>query len=123
MFGRMVIASTAFLVISFATAFGAGPFDGNWQGTSTVPGDSYGCHDQNVTMTVANGAVTGLLMRERSSNQLPITGTVAADGAFNGEIVGQTGTMALRGKFAANSFDGGFKFRNCQYRVTLQKAS
>lgn len=121
MTGRSFLAAAATVLLTTGTALAAGPFDGSWQGSGSGEG-GVACHDQNFTMSVANGAVTGLLLRERTSNQIPIQGTVADDGSFAGEIVGATGRLPMRGKFAGNSFTGGYKFRDCTYHITLQKS-
>jgi len=113
-----VFLSAGFLWAGGALA--AGPFDGNWQGSGSGEG-GIACHDQNFTMPVRTGSVSGLLLGGRTSNQIPIQGSVAADGAFAGEIVGQTGKLPIHGKFAGGAFTGGYKFRDCEYHITMHK--
>ena len=118
---RSGIALAVIAVLLTAVAQAAGPFDGNWKGTGGA--DGVGCHDQDFTMTVTNGSVTGVLARQRTSNTYPIEGTVGADGGFAGAIVGQSGKLPLRGRFTGNGFTGGYKYKDCDYHITLQKAS
>lgn len=115
------VALVAFLVLAVGAARAAGPFDGDWKGSGSA--DGIGCHDNDFTLTVTNGTVTGVLARQRTSNTFPIQGTVAADGAFAGRIIGETGTLPMRGKFTGTSFAGGFHFKDCDYHITMQKAS
>ncbi len=122
MSGRSAIGAAALILLATTmTAVAAGPFDGSWQGTGGA--DGVGCHDQDFTMTVANGAVDGVLARQRTSNQFPIKGTVSADGGFSGQIIGGSGTLPIRGRFTADGFTGGYKYKDCEYHITLKKAS
>lgn len=116
MSGRTAIAATAFFVMTAGTALAAGPDDGTWEGQCSSEGRCRGDMQMTVTDSQSTGTYSSV------AYEVPVKGSIAADGTFDGILTGKTVNMTLRGKFAGNSFTGGYKFRDFTYHITLQKA-
>ena len=109
------------LALSTAAASAADSYDGMWRGASTMK-YGVGCSITTSTTLVVHGAqVEGEEAIPPDSflpaGKLPIRGTVAADGAFRGDI----GEWPLRGKFAGDSFEGDYEFGPCTMIMRLRR--
>jgi len=93
---RTLFLTLAGLALSTGMAFSAGPFDGTYAGGS---GKTCGMPPTTVTLTVADGVVTGTSAWPNGS--VAISGKVGPDGTFNGTI----GGGRLSGKFQGTKFE------------------
>ena len=113
--------ATVALALSIAAASAAGSYDGTWHGATTVRW-GVGCSIMTSTTLVVRGAqVEGEETIPPDSflpaGKFPIRGTIGADGAFEGDI----GEWPLRGKFAGDSFEGGYEFGQCTMIMRLKR--
>jgi hypothetical protein len=116
--------ATAALALALATGAtnAADSYDGTWHGASTMRW-GVGCSvTTSTTFVVRGGQVDGEESIPHDSFLPPgkfvIRGTIAADGAFRGDI----GDWPLRGKFAGDSFEGDYEFGQCTMIMRLRRA-
>ncbi len=105
-----IVASVA------AEACAGGAFDGTWTGGAKRGTGT--CHETQATVSIAGGRVTGTMLRHSGSVQ-PVTGSIAADGSFDGKV----GDAHLTGKFDGSAFSGSYNSSDCGSRVfTLNRS-
>lgn len=115
------IASAAIIIAAFplVAAGAAGPYDGNWQGSSKGSMGG-GCATSSAAAFAVQGdQVTGEDVLSEGSfmpaGRFPIRGTVAGDGTFTGTVDG----WAAKGKFSGTAFDGDYEFGPCTMLMHL----
>jgi|ERR1700689_714535 hypothetical protein len=97
-------ATLALVVLQFALAQAAGPFDGNWSGAIDATGSH--CLGGTLAMQITNNAITGVI--GLSAGSVPIKGNVAADGSVNATYNNPStgGSSTLTGKISGSDFAG-----------------
>lgn len=112
--GRAFPAVMFAALFQVAAAFAAGPFDGQWHGSSQYSGcRGLGTFDLKAADEQATGKA------EYKGISASISGAISADGSFNGSI---GSGMTMTGKFAGDSFTGTFTSPNCgMANVTLER--
>jgi hypothetical protein len=121
--GNFAAVALVALALSAGAANAADSYDGTWRGASTMRW-GVGCSiTTSTTLAVRDAQVEGEETIPPASflppGKFSIRGTIAADGAFKGEI----GDWPLRGKFTADSFEGNYEFGQCTMIMRLQRAS
>ena len=118
--GNLTMVALA-LVLAAGATDAADSHDGTWRGASTVRW-GVGCSVTTATTFVVRGAqVEGDEVIPPDSflpaGKFAIRGSIAADGAFKGDI----GDWPLRGKFAGDSFEGDYEFGQCTMIMRLRR--
>jgi hypothetical protein len=113
---RFIVAAAAFLLLllPFARAHAAGPYDGEWKGTATSSDKQ--CKRAAVSLTVDGKIVMG--QAKFDSDTSSINGAVTDNGSVGATI----GFQFLKGKFNGEEFEGTFKFADCQWDAVLKRA-
>jgi hypothetical protein len=108
------VASAAHILLfsHFNQGYGAGPFDGDWNGSATAMIGQ--CKPALVTLTVVGRVVTGRATFERGAQE--IRGTVWESGTFGATI----GFQPVTGRFANDMFEGSFDGFGCAWKMTLR---
>jgi hypothetical protein len=97
MTGSKAIAAAFFGLLLTGTATAAGPYDGTWESQCTSEGRCRGDLQVTVTGNQFSGKFTAV------GYDAPVSGTIAADGTFDGSVVGKNGTGKVNGQFSPNS--------------------
>jgi hypothetical protein len=108
----MSVANLLFLS-QLGSAFAAGAYDGEWNGSATVTDGR--CKAAIVAVTVLGKVVVGQAKFEPDLQN--IHGTVSEDGTFGATI----GFQHLTGKFIQGTFEGTFNNFGCAWKMVLKR--
>ena len=110
------------LVLFTTTAFAAGPYDGQWQGSAGrgFYTDERVCYAAEVRLTVAAGRLQGTVTGSAYDfGSLSLSGEVAPDGSVTAAT---NFAEKLAGKFSGDSFTGSLQSKSCgTLPVTLER--